>query len=276
MIQNADPKHDSTLASTEATGCTASRRRRRVPSSWIASVTVVCFLFGGLMAAQLRAVEQSRAQKAKGVAAQQAAETQLKIARRMAEEERGRNERMKAQMEKLQQILGARSTLTRTQVRQLNDQINELQLLNGLTPVTGPGITVRLTDSANAAKATNTTFLPGLVHDYDLLQIVNELRVAKAEAIAIDGRRITGYSPIRCVGPVIHINWDAVAPPFEIEALGDAGTLKAAIEIPNGIADTLRNQGLGVGVTRSSKLTLPAVETRPQLRAARAAKVSTD
>lgn len=254
----------------------ALRGPRRARTSWIVSLTAVCFIFGGLLAAQLRAVERVRADRQYEVAGQDAAKERLAKAQRQAEEEKKRSDAMKQQMAKIQQSLTQRSKLSSEQAKQLNTQISELQLINGLTPVTGPGVTIRLSDNPEAAKdGAGNPFLPGIVHDFDLLQVVNELRAAKAEAIAVNGRRITGYSPIRCVGPVIYVNWEAAATPFVVEAIGDTSVLNAALKMPGGIIDNLKNQGgLGIRITTSDKLTLPAVETRPRLHSAKAGPIS--
>jgi len=268
--------HDSTGAVQVPGEHAALPAPRRTHTSWIVSLTAVCFIFGGLLAAQLRAVERVRSDRQNEVAGQNAAQERLAKAQKQAEEEKKRGDTMKQQMANLQKTLAQRSMLSAEQAKQLNTQISELQLINGLTPVTGPGITIRLNDNPEAAKegGAGNPFLLGIVHDYDLLQVVNELRAAKAEAIAVNGRRITGYSPIRCVGPVIYVNWEAAAAPFIVHAVGDTDTLSSALKMPGGILENLKNQGLGVRLTTTDKLTLPAVETRPKLHAAKAGPVT--
>jgi uncharacterized protein YlxW (UPF0749 family) len=236
----------------------------------------VCFIFGGLLAAQLRAVERVRADRQNETAGQDAAKERLAKAQKQAKEEETRSNLLRTQLRELQGRLARTSTLSNSQAKQLSAQISELQLISGLVPVAGPGVVVRLSDNQEAAKAGGSNpFLPGIVHDFDLLQVVNELRAAKAEAIAVNGRRITGYSPIRCVGPVIYINWEAAAPPFVVQAVGDTDTLEAALKMPGGILDNLKSQGgLGVRITTSDKLTLPAVDSTPRLHKAKAGAVT--
>ena len=247
--------------------------------SWIFSLTGVCFIFGGLLAMQLRATQQinanQRIQKAGIVEARQ-------LAAKMKEQaEAGAKERAKlnVQLATIGAKLKQGTSLTATQVAALNAQIKDLQTVAGLTPISGPGVRLVLSDNPNAAQVTNTeTVQPGwgMVHDYDLLQVVNELRSAKADAIAVKGPggrtfRITSYTPIRCVGPVIYINWEPVAAPFTIEAVGDAETMQSALTLPNGIVDLLRNNGpVGVKVSTATDLKLPAAEGgAPKLRVAK-------
>lgn len=58
-----------------------------------------------------------------------------------------------------------------------------------------------------------------LVHDEDILKVVNELRAAGAEAISINGQRLIANSEIICSGPTIRVNRRPLAPPFVIKAL---------------------------------------------------------
>jgi uncharacterized protein YlxW (UPF0749 family) len=144
-------------------------------------------------------------------------------------------------------------------------------MLLGLTPVKGEGIVIRLADNPQAAADAGPDagpFLPGIVHDFDLLQVVNELRSAKAEAIAVNGIRITGYTPIRCVGPVIYINFESVAAPFTVQAIGNADSLESAVSMPGGIIENLKNQTLGIKIYQDD-LSLPAAEGLPPMKVAK-------
>lgn len=83
--------------------------------------------------------------------------------------------------------------------------------------------------------------------------------------------RVTGFTPIRCVGPVVYINWKPVAAPFTIEAVGDPATLKSVLNMPNGIVDQLRGNGEGVKIEAVNNLKLPAATGgAPKLRVAKA------
>lgn len=273
---NASPLSTPTLAPRAEIRAPKTARQGR---SWIYSLTGVCFIFGGLLAMQLRATQQINAnqqtQKAGIVEAKQLAAKMKEQAASSAKERARLNAQLAGALAKLR--LG--NTLTTAQVAALNSQIKDLQTVAGLTPISGPGVRLVLSDNPNAAQVTNTeTVQPGwgMVHDYDLLQVVNELRSAKADAIAIKGPggttfRITSYTPIRCVGPVIYINWEPVAAPFTVEAVGDAQTLKSALTLPNGIVDQLRNNGpVGVKVATVGALELPAAAGgAPKMRVAK-------
>ena len=233
---------------------------------WIWSLTGICFLFGGLMAMQLRAVEQSHQNlvlKQKGT--QDQADLLLKMQAK-AKEDAAKSAHLQAQLSAWKK--NTKGYVSPSMVKQLNTQLQDLRLVAGLTPVVGQGVTITLTDNPQAAQAGGGAFLPGIVHDFDLQQTVHELLSAKAEAVAVKGAgggwiRITGYTPIRCVGPTIYVNFKSCAAPFTIAAIGNPITLKNALETPGGIIYNLKQQTLGVKIVASRSLKLPAMEGVP-------------
>ncbi|RYG60089.1 DUF881 domain-containing protein [bacterium] len=246
--------------------------------NWIFSLTGVCFIFGGLLAMQLRAIQQVHANQQSEKEGILLAKAQTDKMRAEAIESAKVRAAQDAKISELTKSIKNGVSLTKSQLTALNAQIKELQSVAGLTSVVGSGIRITLADNPNAGTTGgDTAFLPGLVHDYDILQVVNELRSAKADAIAVKGAgrdaiRVTGYTPIRCVGPVIYVNWEPVAAPFTIEAVGDAATLSSALKMPNGIVDQLKNNGaIGVKVSDEENLKLPAAAGgAPKLRVAKA------
>lgn len=119
----------------------------------------------------------------------------------------------------------------------INETLQKTKVWAGLTPVEGPGITITLRDSVkDTSMATNDQ----IIHDYDVLRVVNELWAAGAEAIEINGDRLSIGSSIRCVGPVIHIDGRPVASPVMIRSIGKVETLMGAMEMPGGFISEIR------------------------------------
>ncbi len=87
--------------------------------------------------------------------------------------------------------------------------------------------------------------------------MVNNLKAAGAEALAVNGLRIIAGSDIRCVGTVILVNSTRVAPPYEIQALGNAEALEAGIESSDEFI-FLKDRDFPIKVTKNQSLTLPA------------------
>jgi uncharacterized protein YlxW (UPF0749 family) len=144
----------------------------------------------------------------------------------------------------------------------LQQELDPLKLLAGLVPVTGPGVIVTLDDNnagAQAAKNSSPTYNPEnyIIHDKNVLYLVNELRAAGAEAIAVNDQRIVNSSDIRCVGTVILVNSTRLAPPYEIRAIGNPEVLETAVQQSLDFA-YLKSRGFPVKVSRPPSLNLPA------------------
>lgn len=103
---------------------------------------------------------------------------------------------------------------------QLRADLDLLAPLVGDVAVSGPGIVVRVDDAATAGGE-------GVVFDSDLTRLVNGLRQAGAEAIAINGRRLTTLTPIRSAGSAITVDYVSLNPPYTVEVIGDPNTLQA-------------------------------------------------
>ncbi|MEQ1823738.1 MAG: DUF881 domain-containing protein [Fimbriimonadaceae bacterium] len=122
------------------------------------------------------------------------------------------------------------------QSRVLNEALQQVKTWSGLTAIEGPGITVTLTDSQNMDLLENDR----IIHDNDLMRIVNELWASGAEAIEINGHRLVARSTIRCVGPVIQVDARVVSVPVHIRAIGDIEDLYGALNFPGGVAESFR------------------------------------
>ena len=105
----------------------------------------------------------------------------------------------------------------------LKNELEQINAIGGLTAVKGEGITITLND----AETLNPTLLAEdqIIHDTDLLKIVNELRASGAEAISINEQRVINTTAIRCVGPTILVNDVKIGAPFIIKAIGNSDTL---------------------------------------------------
>lgn len=101
--------------------------------------------------------------------------------------------------------------------------------IQGENDLTGKGVIIEIRDSDKLVK-------PGenpndfLVHDQDLLRIINDLKISGAEAISINGQRYMSFSEIKCSGPTVTINGKTYGQPFVIKAIGDPANLEAAIK----------------------------------------------
>lgn len=110
---------------------------------------------------------------------------------------------------------------------------NRLELLGldaGTLAASGPGVVVTVDDAPPSSGGSGGTIL-----DTDLRQLVNGLWIAGAEAIAIDGHRLSSLSSIRYAGRAITVDYRSLTPPYLVEAIGDPDTLPARLlETPGG------------------------------------------
>ncbi len=141
----------------------------------------------------------------------------------------------------------------------MSEQLKRSEVLAGLTEVKGKGIILTLSDSTRPSISGATTFENEalIIHDSDLRLAITELAAAGAEAYSINGQRVISTTPIRCVGPVITINEQKTASPFEILAIGDPKTLEAAVNMRGGLSDLFESVGIGVSVKTSDEVHIP-------------------
>src|SRR5699024_10482790 len=97
-----------------------------------------------------------------------------------------------------------------------------------------------------------------IVHDSDLLNVVNELRAAGAEAISINDMRIIETSRISCGGPTINIGKDQrFVPPFKIKAIGNPEELANSFKEDDSIYHILNAWGLEFTIKKSETIYIP-------------------
>ncbi len=136
---------------------------------------------------------------------------------------------------KLEDILAKGTDVTRT----LNSELQDAKKVAGLAELSGPGVIVTLTDSKKVPRPMEDPQFY-LIHQQDILEVINELRSSGAEAISVNGQRIVSSSAIRCVGSVAQINDVKKSSPFVITAIGEAVTLHDSLNIANGVLDNIR------------------------------------
>lgn len=130
----------------------------------------------------------------------------------------------------------------------LNDEIEKLSIIAGLTTVTGKGIIVTLNKLSDFAD----------IHDDDILSIINELRATDAQAIAINNERIIATSEIRYAAGTIMINGKQMPPPYAIKAIVDPVNADNALKLMQGPLESV-SVFADVKIEKSEKLTIPKV-----------------
>ncbi|SHI62466.1 DUF881 domain-containing protein [Lutispora thermophila] len=125
----------------------------------------------------------------------------------------------------------------------------------GLEKISGPGIIITMNDSKKEIGIMDNPELY-VIHDIDVLEVVNELKAAGAEAISINGERILGTSNIECGGPIIIIDGKRHAAPFIIKAIGDPKVLEASILAPDSYIDLMEYTGIEIDVKKAENIVM--------------------
>ena len=148
------------------------------------------------------------------------------------------------------------ATKNNSELEEAKNQINEGNKTIGLAEVTGPGVIITVADSEIDSNSVvdATDFI---IHDTDILKIVNELKNAGAEAISINNQRVILTTPIICGGNIININGERIGSPFEIKAIGSPEAL-ANLSRPGGWLSKLEKRGIKVSaIKKSNSITIP-------------------
>ena len=131
----------------------------------------------------------------------------------------------------------------------LEEELKETNILLGLTDVTGPGIIVTL--SNNDTKN---------IDAYDLLELVNELRLAGAEAISINGERIVAMSDIVDINySFIVVNGNRISSPYVVKAIGNQTYLESGLTAKEyGYMDNIiKGNGKTATLERNDNIEIP-------------------
>lgn len=148
-----------------------------------------------------------------------------------------------------------KATLNNEELTQVESEIKRGNKMLGLSEVTGPGIILTLSDNQNISTVLNIS--DAIVHDLDVLSVINELKNAGAEAISINDQRIVPTTSISCGGNIIDINGEKVGAPFIIKAIGLPEQL-AALSRPGGYLSILKDDyGIGVELKKENSITIP-------------------
>lgn len=135
----------------------------------------------------------------------------------------------------------------------LKNELDYLKLISGFTGVTGEGIIITLND-AEAPESDSP--MDYIIHDSDILNVVNQIRLAGANAISINNERIIATSEQLCSGPTIKINNNRYAVPYEIKAIGDSDALYTALKESSTIKEMIELKKR-VTITQAKDIVIP-------------------
>jgi len=156
--------------------------------------------------------------------------------------------------------------------KDLYDQLEVARIAAGLIPLTGSGIVLQLEDSQEPGDPEGGNTQDLLVGARDVRTIVEELWGAGAEAIAVNGERMTPTTAVIDIGPSILVNSAYLAGPYQVTAIGP-DDLYARLSASPGFVDFIRARaeawGLKVSIAEPETVDMPAFAGTVTLRYAR-------
>ncbi|ROP54573.1 uncharacterized protein YlxW (UPF0749 family) [Streptomyces sp. PanSC9] len=177
-------------------------------------------------------------------------------------------DRLEGSVDKLRDEVGARQ---RAALRSSggSTEADLVGLLSGATPVHGPGVKLVVNDAKEASgggegsnpRETSGFSDTGRVRDRDMQRVVNGLWASGAEAVSINGQRLTALSAIRAAGDAILVDNKPLVPPYTVLAVGDGQKLSTRFQdSPDGLYLHALRENYGVRATISTEgdVRLPA------------------
>lgn len=129
--------------------------------------------------------------------------------------------------------------------QQIQNSLKKARIFAGLETVKGAGIIVTLDDYASIH-----------VMDYDILNIVNELRASGAQAISVNDERIVAMTEIREAGQYVMINGRQYKAPFTIKAIADPDDLEHSLTLIGGVVEMLKEDLLNVTIKKADEIVI--------------------
>ena len=153
------------------------------------------------------------------------------------------------------EILILNHSLTQMFQNKEKTNLQKTSNLTGAYKTEGPGVIIRLSDSDKPLKPGENPVY-GVIHNVDLLELINDLWAAGSKAISVNNQRINTLTGISCIGPTILINKTRVVPPFVVKAIGNSEKLSNAIEKSH--LHSLESYGIKYFIEKYEKIEIPA------------------
>jgi uncharacterized protein YlxW (UPF0749 family) len=219
-----------------------------------------CFLVGVLISLQLNIEQNMDGVGLIPIHVAKAYEEQLSVIRADKEQAKQRLAEAESKTTKLEEQIISGNLILKSRMAEL-----ETYKMNaGVYDVEGPGITITIKEPEYIKELDILTeYIPEggsvVLFDYDLLlNLMNHLKRAGAEAISINGQRIIATTEFNYVNNAIYINKLPTAPPYIIKATGNPDTMESLLTLRKGILDMIKNQyGLQVRLEKSERIEIP-------------------
>jgi len=208
------------------------------------AITIVCIILGVMVAWQYKSVNYNQnVMSYENKRAEELMEELIRLQKSNAD--------LRAQLSKLQEDVrlyeSAKAGSDET-ARNLLKELEEARTFAGLTDVKGKGVIVTLKGEGLST-----------VYDEDILDVINELRAAGAQAISVNDERVVATTEVRKADPYIMVNKVPMTEPFVIKAIGDPDQLHNSLLMIRGVVEKLQGYSIDVKVEKSEEIFIPKV-----------------
>lgn len=124
----------------------------------------------------------------------------------------------------------------------LDKELQQAGLYLGKTDVEGAGIIINLSDGTSNIIAE------------DLINLMNELKTAEAEAISVNGQRVTNLTEFADVDSYIVVNGTRLSSPYTIQVIGNQKYLESGITAKGGFSDDMTSNGKNISITEDNNI----------------------
>ena len=146
----------------------------------------------------------------------------------------------------------------------MRKELDTALLFSGASDVKGPGIKVTVDDRHDYSSSDDV--MDYITHNSDLMQLVDELKNAGAEAVSINGKRIINTTSITCEGPAIAVNGEYIVPPFVILAIGDPNAMQYVLSLPESHYQEMKIRGLYLKVEKEDIVKISGINRNFNLK----------
>jgi uncharacterized protein YlxW (UPF0749 family) len=201
-------------------------------------LTIISMVLGFMLAIQYRVTQQTSSSVEILSSNQNTKQTleELKVIQ-------DTNKQLETKLSELEQQIVQYEKQSGAMNENLRKELENARILAATVPVQGPGIQLTISDS-DMNRVPNSgdpeKEIPRIIHDVDINRVVNELFLAGAEAVAVNGIRVATTRSIVCIGPVVKVNDQTTTVPVKIEAIGNPQQLITALTMRAGVLDYLR------------------------------------
>jgi uncharacterized protein YlxW (UPF0749 family) len=142
---------------------------------------------------------------------------------------------------------------------EINKELASNNMILGKVASVGQGVVITLNDADSSLF--NNTFEDQfkLVHNTDIIQVLNDLKNGGAEAISINDLRIVGSTEVYCSGPFLQVNHVKIAAPFTIKAIGNSQVLYDYMMSDENYLKSLMLRKVRVNINKNDAVQVPAV-----------------